>query len=177
MAEQCTNNADDRRLGALWEERFCAHARRTGRAFTAHQAALKSISAMWHVQGASRPLPDVTLWTAPVEHHEIKHKDPTRAGEFGLETYRFQSLTAFAEESRTRVLYTIHDHSRSGGRDSHIDQIEDWLTVDVLNLLDRPVRRATGKSWVNGKPKDVEVCYWPVSLWVPLASHWEAVAA
>jgi hypothetical protein len=172
MAEHCTNNSVDRDVGAKWERHFCVWAQHYGKAFTAHQEALKIKSAAWHVQGASRPLPDVTLWTAPVEHHEIKHKEPTRNGCFGLEKYRFESLVAFAEESQELVRYTIHDHSRCGGRSSDANLLQDWFTVNVLDLLDAPHREGLGFSWVSGRKQDVPVWYWSTSLWIPLERAW-----
>lgn len=175
MAPHCANLVADRNVGAHWERCFCVHAAKAGKSFTPMQIG-RNESAAWF----SRPglkwnkftLPDVTVWTAPGEHHEIKHKAPTRAGEFGLEVYRFDALLAFAEETGQPVLYTIHNHALSGGRDSMVDRIEHWITADVRDLKGKH-RTGRGSSWVNGKPHDdVPIYYWNARLWGPLSARW-----
>jgi hypothetical protein len=117
-------------------------------------------------------LPDITVWTYPGEHHEIKHKEPTRRGQFGLEVYRYEALIWFAKETKQDVLYTIHNHALSGGRNARENSIEHWLTVNIVALDGRWAWHGPGWSWVNGKKKSVALYYWPAGLWTPLVSYW-----
>jgi hypothetical protein len=115
-------------------------------------------------------LPDVTIWTAPGQHHEIKHKAPTPDGCFGLEVYRFRALLDFAAETQQAVFYTIHNHALNGGRDNQANYLAHWLTVNVMDLEGCHAKTQPGSSWVNGKRVDgIMIHYWRVTLWTPLA--------
>lgn len=119
-------------------------------------------------------LPDVTVWTAPGQHHEIKHKNPTTWGMFGLEEYRLNALLAFTSETEQDVMYTIHNHDLSGGRDAQVNKIEHWLTVNVLDLAGAWKKKTPGFSWVDGQKKTVAICYWPTNMWSSLTEYWNA---
>lgn len=177
MAEQCDDNAADRATGETWERNFvrlALHYR--GGLATPHQAGLsRAASALTH--GRRVLLPDITIWTAPCEHHEVKHKDPTN-GEprYGLEQYRLDALCEFAATTQHPVLYTIHDWRLAGAKDARgqtRNRIEDWRTIEVTALQERLPTATLGKSWVNGEPKEVPIYYWPVSFWKPLESWWK----
>lgn len=119
-------------------------------------------------------LPDVTIWTYPGQHHEIKHKNPTSGGRYGLERYRFDALLAFARETQQDVMYTIHNHDLSGGRNGTVNSIDHWFTVNVLHLdgewqhIDE-----NGVSYVNGKAETgIPILYWDMHLWLPLGWYW-----
>lgn len=179
MAEHCVDNERDRRVGEKWERRFCRWATVYGRSFTAHQIG-RSASATWNRAGwagsSTHPLPDVTVWTSPVEHHEIKHKAPFRLdGQdvFGLEVYRFQALLAFANETRAPVYYTIHNHALSGGPSADVDDFGHWFTADVRDLADHDPLTIECPTWRSGRRVDREPTHvWPVRLWSRLGRMW-----
>ncbi len=169
----CQDLVRDRTLGQYWERQFCKMARDYGFMFTPMQIGRKeSVVAYkgrdWNVY----TLPDVTMWTAPGQHHEIKHKNPTRSGEFGLERYRFDALRAFAEETEQGVFYTIHNHDLSGGAQATVNHMAHWLTANVLTLDGRWSVERWMSSWVNGQKRQVSILFWSVELWQPLADLW-----
>jgi hypothetical protein len=173
------DNGADRACGRQWEENFCTLADWYGKALTPHQIGRSDGGAIWHRRHNFFLLPDVTIWSAPGEHHEIKHKNPTRTGWYGLEDYRLHALCRFAVETRQPVLYTIHDwqHAGASGRDEKTEnRIEDWVTAPVLRLALSPERiRRRMPTWVAGRATEVPGSYWPVELWVPLAELWNSV--
>lgn len=180
MANHAADNAGDRRLGSRWEQQFCEMAKQFHpHLVTAHQNGHASAAiATGYRDGAHKRvlLPDVTIWGRP-EHHEIKHKNPTRLGEYGLEQYRFESLLDFARETDQRVLYTIHDWQLAGAPNSrqHVEnRLEHWRTIDV-RCLDRVDRRTgVAPSYCNGATKhDTQMFYWPAHNWVPLEDFWK----
>jgi hypothetical protein len=172
----CDDNAGDRKLGQFWEREFCKLATDyKGYMFTpmqiGHDGSIQAFSqtdSKWN----HFTLPDVTVWTYPGQHHEIKHKNPTRFDSFGLEAYRFYALHEFAKETKQDVMYTIHNHDLSGGRDAQTNNIAHWMTVDILKLNHAWVFAKKLSSWVNGKEESVLQYFWPTSLWMPLADYW-----
>lgn len=173
----CTDNRADRAIGATWERRFCELAADHGLLLSPLQIGRdNSAAAFWkdRQQWCSLTLPDITIWTAPGQHHEIKHKEPTRDGLFGLEVYRFRALMMFAQATGQSVFYTIHNHALAGGRDNPRNRIEDWVTADVHSLDGRWMRRDDNStSWVNGqKTSGIGIYYWPIGLWQPLQRIW-----
>lgn len=172
----CDDNAKDRRVGAYWERQFCKMAAVRGRSFSPLQLNHSGAAAAYQRTGAKwnkYTLPDVTVWTYPGEHHEIKHKDPTKWGTFGLEVYRYEALKWFATETRQDVMYTIHNHALAGGRDVRQNNIAHWQTVNVLELDGRWTCRRPGYSWVSGEKELVDIYYWSTTLWTPLAEYWQ----
>ena len=119
-------------------------------------------------------LPDVAVWTNPGEHHEIKHKNPTRNGMFGLEVYRFKALLWFANETKQTVLYTIHNWELAGGKLIESLDINEWMTVDVLELDKRwSYTNSKHPSWINGRRvENVPQHFWSQDLWTPLMDYW-----
>ena len=171
----CVDLESDRKLGALWERKFCELAAHFGRVFTAHQLNRLGAACAAGLGVNHLLLPDITLWSAPGEHHEIKHKAPTELGCFGLEQYRFAALLQFARLTGQRVFYTIHDHSRAGGRTATVIRLEDWVESEVRSLEGQQ-ELAWGLSWVNGESKRVPICYWSAKLFAPLAQHFATSA-
>jgi hypothetical protein len=186
MSPHCANLSGDREVGAYWEREFCKLAARYGRSFTAHQIGREKSAVAWVRSGGawnSWTLPDITLWTRPGEHHEIKHKDPCSWG-FGLERYRLEALRAFWEETGQSVYYTLHDYSRQP--DSSLDYetqrrarkenpksiAEHWVTAPVSELISPEPREEWGYSYVGGVKKRVPICYWPSSLFQPVVWLW-----
>lgn len=187
MTEQCKNLQSDRRLGEYWEREFCKMAGKMGRSFTPHQIGRpnSATTAYWdNGRYHSATLPDVTIWTAPGEHHEIKHKDQTRNKEFGLEAYRVNALRWFAEETGQSVYYTIHDYdfapcaTRKERKWYQTNHERDWLTASIMDLVSGHYRtNSVGEiSWVNGRRcEGIEMYYWPAELFVPLGLLWDFV--
>ncbi len=173
------DNTSDRQLGKFWECRFCDLAGRRGKSFTPQQIGHAG-SATWYTP-ARNPLllPDVTVWTAPGEHHEIKHKNPA-ARCYGLECYRLEALVAFRLETAQPVLYTVHDWELAGAPNSRAPMPNDlahWRTVDVIVLADYVTAECLEKrsfpTWVNGERQLRPGYFWPITLWQPLAAWWE----
>ena len=180
MSNHCADNAADRELGKFWEKRFCLLAAGFELSFTPMQigrsdsaAAYSRPSNKWNIH----TLPDITVWTYPGQHHEIKHKNPTKHGTFGLEVYRLDALIWFANETQQDVMYTIHNHDLSGGRNGKENKPEHWFTVNVLDLVGNEAHQGEHTdSYVNGKPKARSIYYWKTSLWIPLVEYWQEVA-
>lgn len=173
--KQCEDNAADRKIGAEWENRFCARALGFNRIYTRHQEGKRGAAKATSPSGKIVTLPDVTLWSWHSEHHEIKHKTTNEHGAYGLELYRYESLIQFGKAVGGGVYYTIHDHR--GSRRSTLDRPEDWLTACVFSLpkpepLSVGCRVFPGWTWRDGRKARAQICYWPASLWVPLERFW-----
>lgn len=140
MNPKTRDNASDRRTGARWERGFCVLAAGFGKTFTPHQIGRNQSAAAYEraTDGwSSLTLPDVTIWSAPGEHHEIKHKNRTRDGMYGLEEYRVNALVRFANTTAQRVYYTIHDWEIAGATssaDEIANDIEHWFCADIAVL-------------------------------------------
>lgn len=179
---QCADLAGDRELGAFWEREFCKIAAKYGRSFTPHQLKRAgSAQAFGHWQGKYHPmtLPDVTVWTRPGEHHEIKHKDPTSRGFFGLERYRLDALLWFAAETGQSVYYTIHDYSMQPNpsraeRKHNKKNIEShWLYASIAELADSIAFTDHGDTYYNSGTALKERCYWHRDQFRPLTWLWQ----
>ena len=181
-SQHLQDNGRDRRMGARWERNFGCLAGQYGKSFTPHQVGRLIAANAYSYKDAWRLLllPDFTIWSAPGEHHEIKHKNPTRNGRYyGLEKYRFDALTEFSVETRQTVLYTIHDWELAGATrsdDEMPNDIRHWLTADVIALAEyirvHKVIPHPMNTWVNGQPTTRPGYYWPTRLWQPLATWW-----
>jgi len=173
MSEHCTDLKGDRKMGAYWERQFCMLAREREFMFTPMQIGRNGSALAYKGKPWNKfTLPDVTIWTAPGQHHEIKHKEPTAHDSYGLEQYRFDALLAFAEETRQDVLYTIHDHSLAGGKNVTDNRIGDWMTVLITELGNNWNWAGPGWSWVDGVKTRVQMYYWSTALWYPLEDYW-----
>lgn len=169
----CGNLLSDRNLGEQWEKNFGQLALRHGLTVTAHQIGRKQSASAWYFENNQKRhviLPDVVVWSFPGQHHEIKHKNPTRRGEFGLEAYRFDSLRWFQNTTKQPVFYSIHNHDYSGGRLGSENRLEHWITASV-SILDGTWTREdeNGDSWCNGKVIKTKILYWETDLFAPLA--------
>lgn len=176
---QCLNNTDDRKKGEYWERCFCELAAENGYVFTPMQIGrVKSASAYSINQNGTWnnwTLPDITVWTYPGQHHEIKHKSPTYTGCFGLEKYRFEALLNFANITKQSVMYTIHNHALNGGTECKDNKIEHWLTTNIMDINKQWSKvQKDGVSWVKGqKTSGVIIYYWKSELWEPLSEYWK----
>ena len=167
----CGNLSADRSLGEYWEKQFCSMMADAGKMFTPLQIGRPSSAVAYSKTNRKWDyppliLPDVTIWTSPGEHHEIKHKNLAKNGRFGLEEYRLESLIRFAKETQQDVRYTIHDHK--GNREDKTNRKEDWVTASVLRLATATKTKSTTESWVNSKKKLVPIFYWMPQLFEPL---------
>lgn len=182
--QHCSNNEEDRNLGKYWEEQFCKLAMNVGKSFTAHQIGRSGSAVAWSTKGGkpnADTLPDITVWTCPGEHHEVKHKAPTRHGGIGLEEYRLQSLVWFAKETRQSVQYTIHRHDLAGGRTGTVNLSDHWFTIDVLKMEQMRIDGdaygpCPGKTYINGNLGYAPIWYWPATSFVPLEEFWGVIA-
>jgi len=172
---QCVDLKSDRKLGNYWERQFCIMASTYDRCFTPHQ---------WDKTGAATAygkrkhwktytLPDITIWTAPGEHHEIKHKNQTTHESYGLEVYRFEILSEFAIITDQSIYYTIHDHDLAGGKYIQTNNIAHWVTARIgEDIQEKNALRVWGYSWVNGEKKHVPIFYWNSFLFRSLRDIW-----
>jgi hypothetical protein len=172
------DNASARTLGDTWEQRFCDLAAGYNRSFTRHQYKKSEAANCWvSIDGQHHPylLPDVTLWSAPGEHHEIKHKNPMPDGYYGLEVYRWKALIWFAKETGQNVMYTIHDHDLAGGPNVNVNKIYHWLTGNVLEL-DAYKQLSSWRSFIGGRLSDERVPGYKFhnGLFIPLKMYWDA---
>jgi len=178
----CLDNDSDRKLGERWERQFCLLAAGMGKVFTPMQIGRDKSAQAWTKNKDDSwshwTLPDITVWTSPGEHHEIKHKAPTNNGRFGLEVYRFNALLIFMNITNQQVLYTIHNHALNGGRDNTDSHIEHWFTASISDLDNKwNYIQQNGVSWINGTKKaNIPIYYWNISFWKPLKDYWITVA-
>jgi len=172
----CTNLKEDRDLGEFWEKMFCKLAKENQLSFTPMQIGRESSAVAAAPDGKYYTLPDITIWSAPGEHHEIKHKQPNRYGRYGLERYRFDALVWFWRETGQEVLYTIHDWRTAGGKWLTENNIDHWVTATIERLYEVVARgemlEFPGDSYVNGEVKRVPICYWKTENWLPLERRW-----
>jgi hypothetical protein len=173
---QCINNAEDRNIGYYWERQFCIMAYRLGKCFTPHQwNKEKSALAFGRFAGLNKyTLPDITIWSAPGEHHEIKHKNPTKdTNMIGLELYRYRALYEFQQITQQTVYYTIHNHDLSGGRNSTENNIYHWFCGEIgADLTEYNAKKWKCNSWVNGEKRLVDTLFWNFNLFTRLAYVW-----
>lgn len=178
----CQDLNGDRKLGGYWEREFCKMAADFDKIFTPMQLGRDTSIVAYQKNGAGwnhYTLPDVTVWSAPGEHHEIKHKDPFNDWEngpsYGLEVYRFNALLRFAEATGQTILYTVHNHQKAGGRDIKDNDIAHWEVANVKHLNNKWHTCRDGFSYVNGSKKVVPIYYWSTDLWLPLQTFWKMV--
>lgn len=180
--KHCADLFKHREQGQYWERQFCDMAASYGKAFSPHQLKHDGAAVAWLKGKDGRwcpplTLPDVTIWTAPGEHHEIKHKNPTWTGMFGFEDYRLRALLWFARETGQAVYYTIHNHDLSGGPDMRRNNVAHWVTINVLELDGTWSRtQENGDTYRNGvRGKARRIYYWNATLWQPLEGIWASV--
>lgn len=177
----CGNVRNDRALGELWESNFC-QLLPEGCVFDLHQKDRTSSAVLRVVELESidRGItsPDVTVYwgSSVVSHHEIKHKNATRDGCFGLEEYRVKSLLEFMQLSGQDVYYTIHDHDLSGHRDGKINDVRHWLTCTLSSLLKDVRRKSDSPSYRNGKRVNELTYYWDRSQFAALQDVFNEIA-
>lgn len=170
MKRNGADNATDRETGAYWENQFCRMARGLGKVFTPHQFKRPDNSALFYgpasdSEGKSQwTLPDITVWSAPGEHHEIKHKNQTHDGMYGLEVYRIEALVRFANTTGQAVYYTIHDWQLAGAANSQervANDMTHWLVGDITQLSRGCTKPGKSDTWYAGQlRRDEPTWYW-----------------
>lgn len=182
-SRHASDNRGDRTLGAVWERHFCDLAKERGFTYLPHQfVTSRGAASAWGLgqDGDEKQvlLPDVTVWGAVTQHHEIKHKNPTPRNEYGLEQYRLERLVDFANRTNELVLYTIHDWQRAGatsGREAIENNINHWLTVDILALSKMRHRvNPNCVTYIDGQRDRAPVWFWPTHYWVELSDFWNS---
>jgi hypothetical protein len=179
MGEQCANNSSDRSVGDRWERNFCKIAGSYGCLVSPMQIGRKkSVVSHYKEQDEWKGIimPDIMIFTPDVEFHEIKHKNPSKKGYFGLEKYRFDSFMEFYKRTNKSVMYTIHNHDLNGGKHNEANKLEHWFTIPFSVLCEKEHIIELGASYFGGKPKEVEIMYWDANLWNPLEkwiSFWD----
>ena len=177
----CGNVKNDRALGELWESNFC-QLLPEGCVCDLHQKDRTSSAVLRVVELESidRGItsPDVTVYwgSSVVSHHEIKHKNPTQYGCFGLEEYRVKSLLEFMQLSGQDVYYTIHDHALSDGRYGKVNDIRHWFTRSLSVLLKDVQGKCCSPSYRNGKKTDELIYYWDRSQFAALEDVFNEIA-
>lgn len=173
----CVDLQGDRELGEFWERQFCVMAGTYGMVFTPNQLKKQGSASAFQLRDGSWhhwALPDITVWTAPGQHHEVKHKRPTEWGSYGLEAYRLDYLLRFSEITGQDVYYTIHNHALAeGGKFGRKNDIDHWFTCEATLLKERIEREKWGPSWVGGEKKVVPICYWGIRHFRPLKTLWD----
>jgi hypothetical protein len=180
MADPHTrDNAADRETGEQCERDFCVLAGEYGYTFTPNQIG-RNESATAYRKGEGKwntlLLPDVVIWSAPGQHHEIKHKTTNQYGRYGLEEYRLDALVDFAAETQQSVYYTIHDWRLAGAENSRErieSKLDHWFTADAIELADAP--KIVGNNhwtYVNGGQQKRPIWYWDAGLFTPLRDLW-----
>ncbi len=164
-----------RRLGDYWEGQFEALALARGLATHNAQRA-RHEAAMFQASGAKTPwlMADVAILSVPHEYHEIKHKNATDKGMYGLEAYRLGSLLQLRDECGQGVVYyTIHDHDLAGGPQNKANDIAHWRTLLVGNLDGTWKDERMCASFINGERKPTLTYFWPACMWGPLHVAWD----
>jgi hypothetical protein len=121
------------------------------------------------------PSPDVTVWWGHgiATHHEIKHKNATTDGYFGLEEYRVNSLLEFMQKTGQEVYYTIHDHDKSGGRHATANDIKHWIALSLDALVKGIDKKRLSPSYRNGQKSDEMTYYWERSRFSTLEEEFD----
>lgn len=170
-----------RAIGKHWERQFGIMACSYGKEFTPHQWGVQDGAACSYWRDAAgrwrkQLLPDIAIWSAPGEDHEIKHKSVMNNGCYGYEEYRLRELVRFAGTTGRRVYMTIHDWARAGAaRASEItpNRIEDWFCADIEALSRSNSGTFRAQSLVGGRYKDVPQIRWNRDRYFrPLADIW-----
>ena len=173
MTDHCTDNEADRALGKLWERAFMALVKRFKHCpVIPNQQNHEGAAVAYGPDGKLMTIADVQVLADPNEHHEIKHKNATRDGCYGLEEFRFKSLYQLTSYHVGEVLYTIHDWDLAGGRELKVNKLKHWRTVRIADLARCQYKVRVGSTWCNGHLEQRPIYYWPTDAWTALASWW-----
>ena len=177
----CGDINRDRRLGDFWEDKFCSLLP-GGCSFIRHQKDRNAGAVFGVVDpgGVVRwsPSPDVTAWWGRgiTSHHEIKHKNATTNGQFGLEEYRVNSLSDFMQRVGQEVHYTIHDHDCCGGPNAILNDIKHWVTMSLEALIRCVDSKRNSPSYRNGQRVMEMTYYWHRSRFNTLEDEFDNLA-
>lgn len=135
----CQNHQADRTLGEYWEDELVRIARLFG--WEAWAFSRKKGSTFTDEKNQRYISPDVWMLRRGAVQYacEVKHKNPTAQGMYGLEVYRADGLVLLGEKyqnefGRVLPLYVIHDWTNNGNRDSKRNVLDDWVCESIFAL-------------------------------------------
>ena len=169
---RCRDLGSDRKIGSYWEDRFIEMAVEQYGCTAEGKQKGKSLSAVAMSPNGGLILPDTQVskqGTTIVP--EVKHKDPTRHGQYGDEEYRLDDLVEYSTTTGLQVILAIHDHSLAGGKHVTQNHVCHWRWQDVLVLNEKCDHRAPGFTWCGGKKVTRFLRYWNVDRFLPLRRH------
>lgn len=168
---RCRDLQSDRRKGQFWQDQFVDMARSHGCVAEDKQKG-KELSAVAVSCDGALILPDIQVsklgFTVAVE---VKHKDPTKHGQYGYEEYRLLDLVRYANATGMQAILAIHDHKLAGGRDVTHNRLRDWRWMDVTEMERQHDYAAPGVTYFGGEPVVRQIRYWDTSRFAPLADH------
>lgn len=168
---RCRDLKSDRRKGQFWQDQFVDMARSYGCVAEDKQKG-KASSAVAVSSDGGLILPDAQVSKLGVTVAvEVKHKDPTRHGQYGYEEYRLLDLVRYANATGMQVILAIHDHKLAGGRDVTHNRLRDWRWMDVTEMEKQHDYAAPGFTYFQGKPVVRRIRYWDALRFAPLADH------
>ena len=169
---RCRDLNADRKVGSFWEGCLIDMAVNQYGCVAEGKQLGRTRSAVAMSPSGGLILPDVQLSKGGVTIvPEVKHKDPTRYGQYGYEEYRLDDLVEYARTTGLQVILAIHDHSLAGGKNVTQNRVRDWRWQDVLVLAEQRDFRAPGVTWYAGEKMTRDLLYWDVSRFLPLTSH------
>jgi len=151
MEKKKRNQNRDRELGRFWERKFGEIIVPLG--FSFHRQPPPGIDGIsWGPSGA-------------IIYVQIRHKEPwdwPDIGEcYGYERYRLNKDMEMARKGECTI-YVIHDHRRYG-RDSPVNDLEDWFAQDIEFLFHNVDVERVGPTYFGETYVRKPICYWTVN--------------
>lgn len=169
-------NGVDRQLGDSWELKFIAIAELFGWKCK-HTARL--IGPTFEHNGRRFIAPDVTIQKGSRRYAcEVKHKNPTQSGRYGLEVYRADGLADFEQHYRDKTgrvtsIYVIHDWTDNGTGESSANDIHHWKVQFISVLQNHIFGPYDGPTYYNGQLVEKPINYYSVGMFDPLLKFLE----
>lgn len=150
--------SEERHLGEYWEHKFRELIIPYG--FSATKDIYQTQDALvWDINGQ-------------VFRAQIRHKQPWYwndiGGCYGYEQYRLEGDLKYCERG-AHSIYVIHDYKRVG-RDSLINDINDWCAQDIKRLAGNIDKVKPGRTYYGESPNKLTlpICYWKLDRFMPL---------
>lgn len=168
---RCRDLQSDRQKGQFWQDQFVDMARSHGCVAEDKQKGKESSAVAVSCDGGLI-LPDAQVSKLGVTVAvEVKHKDPTKHGQYGYEEYRLLDLVRYANATGMQVILAIHDHKLAGGRDVTHNRLRDWRWMDVTEMEKEHDSCGIGPTYFGGQSVNRKIRYWDVLRFAPLADH------